>query len=223
MFNLGDKIVLPSYIDFGPVCSSLSEIRGRVRELHNSLEVLEEDNLVLGSELGNLKAELLVVQEARQWVGDLIKKLSDDIVDFVSAVCNRVLKEIFGLPLDFKIVCNISEIGTSSAKFVLTYDDRDFPVESFLGQGVYSTLSVFFSVMIAVVRDKSKYLFIDEQFGNVSTEYLPDVLDLFFEIFGRFGVTPVVISHDVRVINYLSARSGGSNLSIRDGRVRASV
>ena len=207
--------------DFDSLRSRFSELSGMIKSLNESRNSLSKTLLSYESKVSQSKSELLVIDDALRWVNSLVKSLSDDVVDFVSSICNRVLVDIFRLPLEFKIQSSISESGVSSVKFSIVHGAKDYPIESFLGQGVYSTLSIFFSVMIAVVRDRSQFLFIDEQFGNVSTEYLSDVLDLFFEIFLRFKVTPVIISHDIRVINYLSGRVGGSHLQIKDGRFTA--
>jgi len=124
-------------------------------------------------------------------VGSL-KKLIDSALSFIFYDKN------------YEIIINLEDKrGAKNLNFFLKDLDNDLEVslKNGCGNGVRSVVSAILNLFV-LVNKGSKYLFLDEKYSYISSDYLENFFMFLKKICDDKDITIVIITHDPRFLDY---------------------
>lgn len=147
--------------------------------------------------------------------GELLEKTSEvfrqiqelasiNSVEFISSFLTRGIRIVFDRDLEIKIeIGDRGDRKTAEIWVIETKDNRQIPVKvtEGVGGGIQVVLSFLLQVLVILNRKLNRTIFIDEQFTQVSNEYIDGLFELFVMLIDEFDFKILLITHDKRMID----------------------
>lgn len=178
----------------------LIRYRGIQSSIDNTEKLIEEVNV----RISNLECEKNTLKLCKPVIDDIISKFSDSLLKKLEELVSIGLKQIF---YDRNYSLQIKVVDKRNAKCVelfLNDDGNIIPVKNSCVAGgvlvvIASIIQVFF---IVNMPNLSNTLFLDEQFSQISTQYIDTFIDFIKTLCKETKLTIVLITHDNKFMKY---------------------
>ena len=165
----------------------------------NLEEVLEE----IEKNISNKQEELKVIQDSSGYYKKSQDILYEKSVGSLKKLIDSALSFIF-YDKNYEIIINLEDKrGAKNLNFFLKDLDNDLEVslKNGCGNGVRSVVSAILNLFV-LVNKGSKYLFLDEKYSYISSDYLENFFMFLKKICDDKDITIVIITHDPRFLDY---------------------
>lgn len=188
--------------------NDLSEIKSIVKEFEDltvSVRTLESTLRVSQSKMDEILAESRLLEKSTLAVQQAKPLLSKSTIKECENLANAAIRTVF--LKSYNVTWDIE-----NAKFVL--DKGDYSVDLISeGGGMIAMVSFVFSVYLLIKQGRRRFLAFDEQFTQLSDEYLERFLEFIRVLCSDLNIDILLISHDSRIdpsqVDHLYIIDGG--------------
>lgn len=173
----------------------LENIKYKYLENSKSLEKLEEDSIIIKSELQEL-----------DFVKEILTQLKDVKMEtkksFILDTINLALKDIFNsnIMIDIETTSTTSDNKIVSKYDIILYQNgmeiaKNEKLLTNNGGGILSVISILFKIIVGYIYSNNKFYMFDESLSQVSADYRPRVSQFINKFCKLHGFTLVLVSH----------------------------
>ena len=156
--------------------------------------------------LEDLKKIILTQQTYEQAI-DILKKMMDNLsrsqIDHLSDLLNSAVQTIF-FDRQYSIELKVTELrNQNTLKILLHEDTQEGHIVSDIndnGFGLKGIIGFILQCYFIIYYKQTPILFLDEAFGNLSSQYLPYLKSLINSLTAKYGFRFVLITHDERLM-----------------------
>lgn len=175
----------------------------RVESFYDTSTNLEEVLEEIEKNISNKQEELRVIQDSSGYYKKSQDILYEKSVGSLKKLIDSALSFIF-YDKNYEIIINLEDKrGAKNLNFFLKDLDNDLEVslKNGCGNGVRSVVSAILNLFV-LVNKGSKYLFLDEKYSYISSDYLENFFMFLKKICDDKDITIVIITHDPRFLDY---------------------
>ena len=151
--------------------------------------------------------KLLQDQQTYEQSIDILKKMMDNLsrsqINHLSDLLNSSVQSIF-FDRQYSIELQITELRNQNQLKILLHDDTpDGHVVSDIndnGYGLKGIIGFILQCYFIIYYKQEPILFLDEAFGNLSSQYLPYLKSLIVSLTNKYGFRFILITHDERLM-----------------------
>lgn len=173
----------------------LENIKYKYNENDKALEKLEEDSVIIKSELQEL-----------DFVKEILTQLKDVKMEtkksFILDTINLALKDIFNsnIMIDIETTSTTSDNKIVSKYDIILYQNgmeiaKNEKLLTNNGGGILSVISILFKIIVGYIYSNNKFYMFDESLSQVSADYRPRVSQFINKFCKLHGFTLVLVSH----------------------------
>lgn len=185
-----EKDILDLLIKYRGIQSAIENTQLSIKEIETKLEDLE-------SERNTLKL-------CKPVIDDIISKFSDSLLRKLEELLTIGLKKIF-YDRDYSIQIKVVDKRNSKCVEMLLNDSGNLiPIKNSSVAGgvlvvIAAIIQIFYIVNLPNVRN---YLFLDEQFSQISAQYIDTFMEFVKAMCNETGLSIVLITHDNKFMKY---------------------
>ena len=165
-------------------------------------------------ELLNLNELYRITSYSSSYLEGLIREESGKFIKKLNDILDYGVKKIF-YDCNYSVEVRVSD--NNKATIHLVYDDENgnklSPDVQQCGGGIKSVIGCISQIFFLFYYHVEPVLFMDESLSQISSQYLPHVMDLINELAKKNGLKVLLITHDVRMLAY-----GAKQYEISDGK-----
>lgn len=151
--------------------------------------------------------KLLQDQQTYEQSIDILKKMMDNLsrsqINHLSDLLNSSVQSIF-FDRQYSIELQITELRNQNQLKILLHEDTpDGHVVSDIndnGYGLKGIIGFILQCYFIIYYKQEPILFLDEAFGNLSSQYLPYLKSLIVSLTNKYGFRFILITHDERLM-----------------------
>ena len=185
-----EKDITDLLINYRGVQSSIDSTKNSISEIDGKIKELE--------------CEKNTLKLCKPIIDDIVSKFSDSLLRRLEELLTIGLKKIFfdrNYSIQIRVV---DKRNTKCVELLLNDNGNLIPVRNANVAGgvlvvIAAIIQVFYIINIPTV---SKYLFLDEQFSQVSQQYVGTFMDFIKTLCSETGLSIVLSTHDNKFIQY---------------------
>lgn len=170
------------------------------------LQQLDDTKQSYNDELKSLQ-QLLQDQQTYEHSIDVLKKMMDQLsksqITHLSDLLNSSVQSIF-FDRQYSIELNVTELRNQNQLKILLHEDTpDGHIVSDIndnGYGLKGIIGFILQCYFIIYYKQDPILFLDEAFGNLSSQYLPYLKALIQSLTNKYGFRFILITHDERLM-----------------------
>lgn len=172
-------------------------IQSAIESTNNSIKDIE-------SNLANLESDRDTLKLCKPVIDDIISKFSDSLLRKLEELLTIGLKKIF-YDRDYSIQIKVVDKRNSKCVEMLLNDNGNLiPIKNSSVAGgvlvvIAAIIQIFYIVNLPNVRN---YLFLDEQFSQISAQYIDTFMEFVKTMCNETGMSIVLITHDNKFMKY---------------------
>lgn len=151
--------------------------------------------------------KILKDQQTYEHSIDVLKKMMDNLsrsqINHLSDLLNSSVQSIF-FDRQYSIELQITELRNQNQLKILLHEDTpDGHIVSDIndnGYGLKGIIGFILQCYFIIYYKQEPILFLDEAFGNLSSQYLPYLKSLIVSLTNKYGFRFVLITHDERLM-----------------------
>lgn len=151
--------------------------------------------------------KILQDQQTYEHSIDILKKMMDNLsrsqINHLSDLLNSSVQSIF-FDRQYSIELQITELRNQNQLKILLHEDTpDGHIVSDIndnGYGLKGIIGFILQCYFIIYYKQEPILFLDEAFGNLSSQYLPYLKSLIVSLTNKYGFRFVLITHDERLM-----------------------
>lgn len=177
----------------------LIKYRGYQSSIDNTRQSINE----IDSKLLELESERDTLKMCKPIIDDIINKFSDSLLRKLENLLSLGLQQIF-YDRNYSISIKVVEKRNSKCVELLLNDNgNQIPVkDSSVAGGILVVIASIIQIFYIINIDVAKYLFLDEQFSQISEQYIDNFMEFIHELCDDTGLSIVLITHDNKFIKY---------------------
>ena len=182
----------------------ITDLLIKYRGIQLSIESTKQSITDVDDKIKELECEKNTLKLCKPIIDDIISKFSDSLLRRLEELLTIGLKKIF-YDRDYSIQIRVvDKRNTKCVELLLNDNGNLIPVRNANVAGgvlvvIAAIIQVFYIINIPTV---DKYLFLDEQFSQVSTQYVGTFMDFIKTLCSETGLSIVLITHDNKFIKY---------------------
>lgn len=184
---------------------NIEDTLSSLRMLKAKMDFYKSKKAMLSTSIASYMTDIQVLSDRKRMI-DSAKQYYLKVVDIcymhsieeMEAFVNFVLAYVF-YDESYHIRLDISNRYNKSITFYVINDkeELEMPLRKGNGKGVKAVVS-FVLLTYYLIRMKSKYLFLDESFVNISSDYVERFFDYVKQLCCQHNMCVVLITHDTR-------------------------
>lgn len=184
--------------------NNITDLLIKYRGIQSSIKTVKESISDINQTLSILESERDTLKLCKPIIDDIISKFSISLLKKLEDLLTIGLKKIF-YDRNYSIQINVVDKRNSKCVELLLNDNGNLlPVkDSNIAGGILvviaSIIQIFFIINLPTV---SKYLFLDEQFSQLSKQYVPTFMEFLHTLCDETNLSIVLITHDNKFIEY---------------------
>jgi len=184
--------------------NNITDLLIKYRGIQSSIKTVKESISDINQTLSILESERYTLKLCKPIIDDIISKFSISLLKKLEDLLTIGLKKIF-YDRNYSIQINVVDKRNSKCVELLLNDNGNLlPVkDSNIAGGILvviaSIIQIFFIINLPTV---SKYLFLDEQFSQLSKQYVPTFMEFLHTLCDETNLSIVLITHDNKFIEY---------------------
>lgn len=185
-----EKDILDLLIKYRGIQSAIESTRNSIKDIESNLANLESDRDTL--------------KLCKPVIDDIISKFSDSLLRKLEELLTIGLKKIF-YDRDYSIQIKVVDKRNSKCVEMLLNDNGNLiPIKNSSVAGgvlvvIAAIIQIFYIVNLPNVRN---YLFLDEQFSQISAQYIDTFMEFVKTMCNETGLSIVLITHDNKFMKY---------------------
>ena len=184
--------------------NNITDLLIKYRGIQSSIKTVKESISDINQTLSILESERDTLKLCKPIIDDIISKFSISLLKKLEDLLTIGLKKIF-YDRNYSIQINVVDKRNSKCVELLLNDNGNLlPVkDSNIAGGILvviaSIIQIFFIINLPTV---SKYLFLDEQFSQLSKQYVPTFMEFLHTLCDETNLSIILITHDNKFIEY---------------------
>jgi DNA repair exonuclease SbcCD ATPase subunit len=182
----------------------ITDILIKYRGVQSSIDNTKISISEIEDKIKELECEKSTLKLCKPIIDDIISKFSDSLLRRLEELLTIGLKKIFydrNYSIQIRVV---DKRNTKCVELLLNDNGNLIPVKNANVAGgvlvvIAAIIQVFYIINIPTV---DKYLFLDEQFSQVSQQYVGTFMDFIKTLCSETGLSIVLITHDNKFIQY---------------------
>lgn len=170
------------------------------------LQQLDDTKQQYNNSLVDLQ-NILKDQQCYEHSIDVLKKMMDQLsksqIQHLSDLLNSSVQSIF-FDRQYSIELNVTELRNQNQLKILLHEDTpDGHIVSDIndnGYGLKGIIGFILQCYFIIYYKQDPILFLDEAFGNLSSQYLPYLKALIQSLTNKYGFRFILITHDERLM-----------------------
>lgn len=183
---------------------NLTDLLIKYRGIQSSIESTKNSIAEVNSKIDELECEKNTLKLCKPIIDDIISKFSDSLLRKLEELLTIGLKKIFydrNYSVQIRVV---DKRNTKCVELLLNDSGNLIPVKNSCVAGgilvvIAAIIQVFYIINIPTVDN---FLFLDEQFSQVSEIYVPQFMDFIKTLCNETGLSIVLITHDNKFMKY---------------------
>lgn len=183
---------------------NLTDLLIKYRGIQSSIESTKNSIAEVNSKIDELECEKNTLKLCKPIIDDIISKFSDSLLRKLEELLTIGLKKIFydrNYSVQIRVV---DKRNTKCVELLLNDNGNLIPVKNSCVAGgilvvIAAIIQVFYIINIPTVDN---FLFLDEQFSQVSEIYVPQFMDFIKTLCTETGLSIVLITHDNKFMKY---------------------
>lgn len=182
----------------------ITDLLIKYRGVQSSIDNTKNSISEIDCKIKELECEKNTLKLCKPIIDDIISKFSDSLLRRLEELLTIGLKKIFfdrNYSIQIRVV---DKRNTKCVELLLNDNGNLIPVRNANVAGgvlvvIAAIIQVFYIINIPTV---GKYLFLDEQFSQVSQQYVGTFMDFIKTLCNETGLSIVLITHDNKFIQY---------------------
>lgn len=184
--------------------SEITNLLIKYRGIQSSIESTKISIAEVESKITELECEKNTLRLCKPIIDDIISKFSDSLLRKLEELLTIGLKKIFydrDYSLQIKVV---DKRNTKCVELLLNDGGNLIPVKnSGVAGGVLVVIATIIQVFYIInLPNVANYMFLDEQFSQVSQQYIDSFIDFIKTLCSETGLSIVLITHDSKFMKY---------------------
>lgn len=178
----------------------LIKYRGIQSSINNTQISIDD----IESKIKDLECERNTLKMCKPIIDDIISKFSDSMLKRLEELLTIGLKKIF-YDRNYSIQIRVVDKRNLKCVEMLLNDDGNLiPVkDSSVAGGVLVVIASIIQIFYIInLNSVAKYLFLDEQLSQVSTQYIDGFMNFIKTLCSETGLSIVLITHDSKFMKY---------------------
>lgn len=175
----------------------------RYRGIQSSIETTRNSISDLDRKISELNEEKSALQLCRPIIDDIINKFSDSLIRKLEDLLTIGLQKIFydrNYSVQIRVV---DKRNTKCVEMLLSDDGNLIPVKNAnIAGGILVVIASIIQIFYIINLDVDKYIFLDEQFSQISEQYIDNFMEFIHTLCDETNLSVVLITHDNRFIKY---------------------
>lgn len=181
----------------------ITDLLIKYRGIQSSIESTKSSIADIDLKISELESERNTLKKCKPIIDDIISKFSDSLLRKLEELLTIGIKKIF---YDRNYSVQIRVVDKRNTKCVeLFLDDNGnlIPVKnSNVAGGILVVIASIIQIFYVINLDVEKYLFLDEQFSQISAQYIDNFMSFIKSLCDETGLSIVLITHDNKFIKY---------------------
>lgn len=183
---------------------NLTDLLIKYRGIQSSIESTKNSIAEVNSKIDELECEKNTLKLCKPIIDDIISKFSDSLLRKLEELLTIGLKKIFYDRNYSAQIRVVDKRNTKCVELLLNDNGNLIPVKNSCVAGgilvvIAAIIQVFYIINIPTVDN---FLFLDEQFSQVSEIYVPQFMDFIKTLCNETGLSIVLITHDNKFMKY---------------------
>lgn len=182
----------------------LTDLLIKYRGIQSAIESTSASIKEIDSKLNELENNKNTLKLCKPIIDDIINKFSNSLLKKLEDLLTIGLKKIFydrNYSLQIKVV---DKRNSKCVELLLNDNGNIIPVKNANVAGgilvvIASIIQVFYIVNIPTL---DRYLFLDEQFSQISSQYIDSFMEFIKTLCSETGLSIVLITHDNKFMKY---------------------
>lgn len=182
----------------------LTDLLIKYRGIQSAIESTSASIKEIDSKLNELENNKNTLKLCKPIIDDIINKFSNSLLKKLEELLTIGLKKIFydrNYSLQIKVV---DKRNSKCVELLLNDNGNIIPVKNANVAGgilvvIASIIQVFYIVNIPTL---DRYLFLDEQFSQISSQYIDSFMEFIKTLCSETGLSIVLITHDNKFMKY---------------------
>lgn len=184
--------------------SDIMDLLIKYRGIQSSIESTKNSIKEVESTIKELECEKNTLKLCKPIIDDIISKFSDSLLRKLEELLTIGLKKIFydrNYSIQIKVV---DKRNTKCVELLLNDNGNLLPVKNANVAGgvlvvIASIIQIFYIVNLNNVANR---MFLDEQFSQISSQYVDTFIDFIKTLCNETGLSIVLITHDSKFMRY---------------------
>ena len=190
-------------MDIALLDSGITDLMIRYRGIQSSIETVKSSISDLDRKISELTEERAALLLCRPIIDDIINKFSDSLIRKLEDLLTIGLKKIFydrNYSVQIRVV---DKRNTKCIEMLLNDNGNLIPVKNAnIAGGILVVIASIIQIFYIINLDVDKYIFLDEQFSQISEQYIDNFMDFIHTLCNETSLSVVLITHDNRFIKY---------------------
>lgn len=173
------------------------------RGIQSAIDSTEKSILDTESKLERLYNDKSVLKNCRPIIDDIINKFSDSLLKKLEDLLTIGLRQIFydrEYSVQIKVV---DKRNTKCVELLLNDSGNLIPIKNAnVAGGILVVIASIIQMFYIVNLDVDRYLFLDEQYSQISVQYIDKFIEFVKTLCNETGLSVVLITHDSKFIKY---------------------
>ena len=182
----------------------ITDLLIKYRGIQSSIESTKASIADIDSKLEELESERNTLKKCKPIIDDIISKFSDSLLRKLEELLTIGLQKIF-FDRNYSIQIKVVEKRNAKCIELLLNDNGNLiPVkDSNVAGGILVVIASIIQIFYVInLESVSNYLFLDEQFSQLSKMYVPMFMEFIKTLCEDTGLSIVLITHDSKFIEY---------------------
>lgn len=182
----------------------ITDLLIKYRGIQSSIESTKASIADIDSKLEELESERNTLKKCKPIIDDIISKFSDSLLRKLEELLTIGLQKIF-FDRNYSIQIKVVEKRNAKCIELLLNDNGNLiPVkDSNVAGGILVVIASIIQIFYVInLESVSNYLFLDEQFSQLSKMYVPTFMEFIKTLCEDTGLSIVLITHDSKFIEY---------------------
>ncbi len=178
------------------LASRIGNVRSTVDRLNQQLDYESQTIVRLGGRIKQLEDEKAQLVKANGIIDRCIQIISANGIGKIESVVSDGLRRVFDDPTLTLVVEKKAQARGNVYRLLVSKDGGEpyDPMNSY-GGGVVNVMGILLRLILIKRFKLAKLIVLDEQFNNVSSDYLPTVSALLKTLTDRYGYTILAVTH----------------------------
>ena len=184
--------------------NDITDLLIKYRGIQSSIESTKASIADIDSKLEELESERNTLKKCKPIIDDIISKFSDSLLRKLEELLTIGLQKIF-FDRNYSIQIKVVEKRNAKCIELLLNDNGNLiPVkDSNVAGGILVVIASIIQIFYVInLESVSNYLFLDEQFSQLSKMYVPTFMEFIKTLCEDTGLSIVLITHDSKFIEY---------------------
>lgn len=181
----------------------LTDLLIKYRGIQSSIETTKSSIAEVDSKLHELEYDKNILRNCKPIIDDIISKFSDSLLRKLEELLTVGLKKIF-YDRNYSIQIRVVDKRNSKCIELLLNDDGNLiPIKnSSVAGGILVVIASIIQIFYIVNLDVAKFMFLDEQFSQISEQYIDNFMQFIKALCDETGLAIVLITHDNKFMKY---------------------